>query len=148
MHCSEPHQTNQAHTSCRASSENSTCTDKKWRADRHHLLDAMLKKVFGVTGRLGTAGSACPQVLLSVKTWRHQPNTSSLFVTLSCISIFLPGCCTLGGTPAVCMLMMVGLHDMHDVSSGLASCRRCNAVAVGANGLSALCICCSVAQAA
>ncbi len=30
------------------------------------------------------------------------------------------------------------LLNMHQVSSGLASCRRCNAVAVSANGLNAL----------
>ncbi len=44
-------------------------------ADRHHLFDAVLEKGFRVVGHLETAGSACPQVLLSVKTWRHQPHT-------------------------------------------------------------------------
>ena len=34
---------------------------------------------------------------------------------------------------------LVASHgNMHQVSSGLASCRRCNAVAVSANGLNAL----------
>jgi len=44
-------------------------------ADRHHLFDAVLEKKFKVAGHLGTAGSACPHVLPSMKTWRHQPNT-------------------------------------------------------------------------
>ena len=47
----------------------------KGEAYRHHLLDAVLEKVFRVAGHLGTAGSACPQVLPSVKKWRRQPNT-------------------------------------------------------------------------
>lgn len=40
------------------------------------------------------------------------------------------------------MLVMVRSHDMHQMSSGLASCRRCNVVAVSANGFNALFICC------
>ncbi len=41
-------------------------------ADRHHLFDAVIEKVSRVAGHVGTAGSACPHVPLSVKTWRHQ----------------------------------------------------------------------------
>ena len=67
-------------------------------ADRHHLLGAVLEKVCKVAGHLGTAGSACPHVPLSVKTWRHQPSTSQTptpqSATLSRISVFLMG----GGT--------------------------------------------------
>jgi len=45
-------------------------------ADKHHLFDAVLEKVFQVAGHLLTAGSACPQELPSVKTWIHQPNAN------------------------------------------------------------------------
>jgi len=92
-------------------------------AERHHLLDAVLEKMFRVTGHLGSACSACPQVLPSLKIWRHQPNANLSVATSSYIGIFLRGCCTLSGAPALCML------DLHKMSSGLASCRRCNAVA-------------------
>ncbi len=37
----------------------------KREADRHHLFDAVLEKVFRVTDHLGTARSACPHVLAS-----------------------------------------------------------------------------------
>ena len=124
-------------------------------ADTHHLLDAVLEKVFRVASHLGTAGSACPHVLPSMKTWRHQLNTllpcchSQLHWQLPHGLLYLgwierkekftlfsnhngsllrrqPR--ALGGYPASCMLMMVGLLDMHTVSSCLASCNRCNAV--------------------
>ena len=39
----------------------------KREADRHHLFDIVLEKVFRVGGHCGTTGSACPNVLLSVK---------------------------------------------------------------------------------
>ncbi len=38
------------------------------------------------------------------------------------------------------MLMMGGLLDMHHMSSGLVSCRRCNAVAESEHGLIVLSI--------
>lgn len=66
-------------------------------AFRHHLFDAVLEKVFRVAGHLRTAGSACPHVLLSVKTRRHVPNISPQFAILSCISIFLMRCWILSG---------------------------------------------------
>ena len=44
-------------------------------ADRHHLCVAVLESKFKIVGHLGTASSACPLVLLSVKTWRLQPST-------------------------------------------------------------------------
>ena len=46
-------------------------TTSTGEADRHHLFDA---EVLRVAGHLGTAGSACPHVLPSTKTGRHQPN--------------------------------------------------------------------------
>ncbi len=41
-------------------------------ADRNHMLAA---EVLRVAGHLGRAGTACPQALPSMKTWRHQANT-------------------------------------------------------------------------
>ena len=37
--------------------------------------DTMLEKVLRVAGHLRTAGTTCPQVIPSMKTCRHQPNT-------------------------------------------------------------------------
>jgi len=68
----------------------------------------------------GRLGSAGPQVFPSVKAWRHQPNTLL----------------------SVC-------HDMHKMSSGLASCRRCNAFGYTLHMIRmALSTCCLLAQAA
>ena len=44
-------------------------------AERHHLLNNVLEKASRVAGHLNTAGSAGPQVLTSMETWTHQPNT-------------------------------------------------------------------------
>ena len=100
------------------------------RGDRDHLFDAVLVRV---AGHLGTAGSTCPHVP-SVTEDMEAP-ASSLSTTLSYISIILTGCCNLGGYPESCMLIMTVLLDMHTVSSGLASCRHCNAVAASAQCL-------------
>ncbi len=44
-------------------------------ADKHHLFEAVLEKVFRIAGHLGTAGSAYFQALPSMKTWpaEHPP---------------------------------------------------------------------------
>ena len=42
---------------------------------RHHLFDTVLQKVLRMADRLRIAGSACANAPLSVKTWRHQPNS-------------------------------------------------------------------------
>ena len=76
-------------------------------ADRHHLLDAVLQKIFRAAGHLGTASSACPSVLQSVKTWRHQPKN---LISICCSQIRkrLPhGLLYLWWYPALCILMML-----------------------------------------
>ncbi len=87
---SKAQQRNQADTTCISDCQSRHNTNYRYNkrclhmtstgeADRHHLLDAVLEKVFRAAGHLVTAGSACPHVLPSLKTWRHQPNTH-LFV--------------------------------------------------------------------
>jgi len=96
----------------------------KRQADRAHLLDA---EVLRAAGHLETAGSACFQILPSMQTWRHQPNTF-LSVCLCQLHQHLVHRLLYLGWVACIMHAQDGWDDMGKLISGLASCPLCNAV--------------------